>query len=279
MKLTLTSSDLVEFMRLPDEVRSEVVAWQAMLASVSRPIQRSLRTVAQRMGCSVQTATRKYYDWRRNRDWRVLVNRSKVPEERGLAPEFVEYWKGLCQQNGRKYAPAYREFVRQFKAGLPIPGLEPGTSRRILPAGFSYDNLWRHRPTEFETRAARIGRSAAAMFRPKVFTSRVGLRVGQFIVFDDLWHDFKVTALGQRRPGRLLQLHAHDLLSGCQFERGLKMRMEDAESGRSVGLNESEMHFLVAQILARYGFHPEGTTFLVEHGTAAICEELEKLLK
>ena len=275
----IPTNDLATFLQLPAEVRSDIELWIAELAAVTKPIQKSLAQVAARMGVSLQTARRKYDDWRQARSWRALVNKAKVPEERGLSREFIAYWHALCQQNGRKCAPAYREFVRQFKRGDMIPGLDATVSRLKLPPGFGYDNLNKQRPTKFELAAARIGRSAAAEFRPKIFTSRVGLAVGQYIIFDDLWHDFKVMTLGggQKRPMRLLQLHAHDLFSACQFARGIKPRLED-DTGKSVGLNLNEMLFLVANVLAEYGYHPDGCVLMVEHGTAALAEWIEKML-
>ena len=274
------TTDLAEFMGLPDDVRREVQRWVTQLERVTVPVGRSIKRVAKSMGVSVATARRKYDLWRARKDWRALVNRTKVPEARGvIAPEFVEYWKGLCERNGRKCKAAHRQFLREFASGAVIPGLPPGMLRGDYePSGYSYDNLMRYAPTQFELTAARVGRGAAADFRPKLFTTRVGLRVGERYIFDDMWHDFKVVMIHQRRPMRLLQLHAHDLFSGCQFARGLKPRMEDEATGKSVNLRESEMHFLLANVLGEFGYCATGCTLMVEHGTAAIDEGLEKLL-
>lgn len=274
--VTLQQSDMVVFMRLPEEVRQEVECWVAELAAVSRPIQASLAAIAERQGVSLVSARRRYDAWRR-RGWRGLVNRNKSREHAGLPREFIEYWRGLCQANGRKCRPAYREFVRQWRAGEPIPGMPPDASRRFLPRGYTYANLLRFAPTKFELIACRIGRSAAAVYRPKVFTTRAGLAVGEFIVFDDVWHDFEVVMLGQRGPRRLLQLHALDLFSGCQFARGMKPRVKD-EEGKATNLNEEEMLFLVASVLEEYGYRAEGCTLMVEHGTAALSEDVERAL-
>ena len=280
----IPATELAEFLQLPAEMRSEIELWLAELRRVTRPIQRSLAAVAARMGVSLKTARRRYDAWRQGGSadtaWRLLVNRAKVPVAgvRGLDPEFITFWQGLCKQNGRKCAPAYREFVRQFKSGAPIPGVPPACDRRQLPQGFGYDNLMRFEPSKFELTAARQGRAPAAPFRPKIFTTRVGLAVGQRYVFDDFWHDFKVVTLGQRRPMRLLQLHAMDLFSACNIARGLKPRLEDEATGRSVGLKENEMLFLVAHVLTEFGFHPRGCTLMAEHGTAAIREDLERAL-
>ena len=283
MNITINNSDLASFMQLPANVRLEIEHWQSELAKVAKPIQKSLRALAARMGVSTQTARRKYDLWRkaggRADAWRALVNRSKLPEERGaLTDEFLQYWKTLCLENARKCAPAYRKFVREFKAGAPIAGIDPTLSRRTVPRGFSYDNLMRHAPTAFEAAAARIGRAAAADFRPKLVLSRVGLEVGMRKIYDDLWHDFEIGKIGQRTTFRLLQLHAHDLLAACNYARGLKSRVRDELTNKSVGLTENEMLFLLAYDLGEFGYHPKGTVLMVEHGTAAIREPVERLL-
>lgn len=278
MTALIPNNEIAEFMRLPAEVQADIELWIKELEAVSKPIIKSLESVAARMGVSFQTAHRKYTAWKAARHWRALVNKSKVPMDRGLDEEFIQYWQGLCKQYGRKCKPAHRELLRRFKAGEPMPGIAATVDRRTIPAGFSYDNLIRHRPSDFELAAARIGRGTAAEFRPKIFTTRLGMAVGQRIIFDDMWHDFKVVTLGQRKPMRLLQLHAHDLFSACQFARGIKPRMEDEATGKSVGLKENEMLFLVAHVLSEFGFHPDGCALMVEHGTAAIREPLEKIL-
>lgn len=271
--------ELTEFNRLPEDVRAEVDRWQRELREVRKPVLASIHAAANRLGVSWRTVRTKYYAWlRAGRDWRALIDRRALPAERGLSAELIEYWKGLCEDNQRKCRPAWKELVRRWTAGEPIPGLPPGLPRHELPRGLGYDNLMRHRPNDYELRAARIGRTAAGDLRPKVFTTRVGLEPGMRYVFDDMWHDFKVVVLGQRRACRLLQLHAHDLFSGCQFARGLKPRVEDPESGQSVGLTQDEMLFLVCHVLEAIGYHPQGTVLMVEHGTAAIADALEAAL-
>ena len=121
MTSLIPTNEIAEFMRLPDEVRADIELWIGELANVARPIQKSLQGIAARMGVSYQTARRKYDAWREARHWRALLNRSKVPEDRGLDKEFITYWQGLCKQYGRKIKPAHREFIRQFKAGQRIP--------------------------------------------------------------------------------------------------------------------------------------------------------------
>lgn len=269
---------LVEWVRTPESSRLEARQWSEALASLRPPIQRGLERLADQMGVSAATARRRYDAWRKGgRSWADLVDGRKSRQEVALHPDTIEHWRALCAENQRKCKASYRTLLRQFFAGKPIPGLDPGVSRERLPRGWGYHNLMRHRPSDYELRAARIGRGAAAELSPRVFSTRVGMSVGHRYVFDDLWHDFEVAVIGQRKSCRLLQLHALDLFSGCQFARGMKPRVR-TDDGTSVGLTEDEMLLLVAHVLDQWGHHPEGTVLMVEHGTAAVAPWLEELL-
>jgi len=281
---SLATTDLADFLRLPDTVQNEVRNWEKLLATIQPPIMLALRGVATQLGVSYECAREKYYAWRRARKddatsaWRVLINHAKAPARRSLDPLFLEWWCKLCQENSRSHLAAYREFVRRFRRGDDIPGIPHGTNRSKLPRGMTYENLMRHKPTKFETRAARIGRSAAADFRPKVLTDRKGLEVGRRRMWDDMWHDFKVSYVGQRAPRRLIQLHGHDLASACQFIRGMKPMIEDPETGGKLYFKNDEVLFLMAAAYTEFGYHPDGTIEMMEHGTTTVREEIERKL-
>ncbi|MDD5349255.1 MAG: hypothetical protein PHQ12_03495 [Chthoniobacteraceae bacterium] len=275
--------DRAEFSKLPDPCRAEVFRWlrgMAQLESANR-VGAAIERFAASMGLSAKRCRtlRDYY--RHTRDWRVFINRSKYkPVSIKLPAAFIDFWRGLCERNQRKCAPAYRELIREWRAGLDIPGYAelPAPSVGDIPAGWSYQNLCRHKPARGELDAARIGRTAFADSRPLVFTTRVGLRVGQYYLFDDMWHDHKVHIPGQRQARRPLEFHALDLASADKFAWGLTAQMEDLETGKLEHLKEAQMRFLVASILAGTGYSPEGTILVVEHGTAAITAEMEGML-
>ena len=276
-----TSEELTELMRLPVAERERVEQWHRALLGVSRPITQAIERVAGIMDVSFPTARRHYDLWRKaHRDWRVLVDQRVCPRVDPTLPEATVTWfVGLVVENGRKIAPAYRAAVRELRAGNPVPGLPDGWNRRFLPPGWSLDNFRRRaRMSRFEMAAARVGRSAASSFGPHVLTTRVGLNVGQRIQFDDMWHDFKVVRIGSNKPMRLLQLSAFDVFSACQFARGLKPRIEDPDTGKRLNLREDDMLFLLVHVLTDYGYHPDGCTLVVEHGTAAIREDIEQRL-
>lgn len=296
------AEDVEEFARLPLEVREDVMDKLAALEFMAqaKSIRAGAKKVAamhpSRVGWSAHRLQMQFSGYRETRDWRCLINRAKAgPQyyESGgfirLPREFVEHWKALCERNQRKCKPAYRRLLRDWQAwatgdsSRAIPGYDSPPDPAVgsaHPIGWSYGNLMRRVPSKFELRASRIGRTAAADLRPKVFTSRNGLAVGQYYLFDDMWHDFKVNVVGQRSAQRLLQLHSLDLFSGCLFAHGMKPIVENEATGALERLKEAEMVFLVANVLAGTGYRDDdkGTTLIVEHGTAAIREETEQAL-
>jgi hypothetical protein len=289
--------DTGEFCRLPAEVRQDIrrllttferihVAENKITACKVQAI-----TFQGRRGFSPSSLYRKYYAYLSGWNWREIMDKAKagpdywaLAEAVGLSFEFLEYWRQLCQENQRKCRPAWRKLIRQWQAWFAgdrksaiagydrCPGPDPATGR---PRGWEYSNLMRHKPTKFELKAARQGRSAAAEHRPLVFTTRAELRVGQYYVFDDFWHDFKVRVLGQHHAQRLLQFHALDLFSACNFARGYKPVLENEMTGAQERLKEAEMVFLVTHVLETFGYRDSGTVLVVEHGTAAIRADLE----
>lgn len=279
MQLLVPQSEFTDFATLPDAVRAEVRAWMTSLAAVEPPIAAALERVARQMGVSARTARRKY-DLAKEHGWRGLIDRAKAPERRlnGLHPATIEHWQKLVTMNQRAARPAYRALVRSFRAGELIPGVPADAPRDRLPEGWSYANLMRHMPTRFEITALRQGRSAARSVGPLVYTTRRDLFVGSHYVFDDLVHDHFVNVLGTAKTGRPVEFHALDLYSACKFAWGQRVRTESEITGRMEGLREENMRALVAQCLACHGYSERGTVMMVEHGTAAIREDLERLL-
>lgn len=280
MELAIRQSDHAEVASLPEAVRQELRMWIRALATVTPPIQSAMERIARDLGVSPSTARRKY-DTARADGWRGLINRAKAPEKRraGLSQELIEHWQKLVGLNQRAARPAYRMLVRAFHSGEQIPGVPNDCPRDRLPTGWSYANFMRHAPTKFELTALRQGLSAAKPLSPMVYTTRRDLWVGSHYLFDDLVHDHFVNVLDTRQTGRPLEFHALDLASACKFAWGIRIRTENELTGRMEGLREENMRALVAQILAQHGYHADrGTTLIVEHGTAAIREPMERLI-
>ncbi len=298
------NEDLDLLARVPDAARQEALFWARLMARIENlakelGIGAALAAIAKqhthREGFSPQTLRRKWDIWRKSGKILDLVSRARFPAllmDNGpaLPGEFIVFWKGLVLARQRcKVAPAHRELIRQWekwRAGDPmaaIPGYEicpPPTPLYGVPEGWSYRNL--SRPELLPTRGQRIassqGRAAAKDERLQVFTTRKGLYVGQYYMFDDFWHDHKVNVDGERAAMRPLEFHALDLFSACKFAWGMQPMRVNPETGKQLRLKEKEMLWLVTAALLRDGYHPNGTTLIVEHGTAAIREEHEKMI-
>lgn len=276
---SLTHHDAAAMAALPASVRQEVRLWIQRLEAVRPPITEALRAIAKSSGVSFATARRKYDAFSRD-GWRGLVNRSKAQDgAAALAPETIEFWGQLCVENQRKCKPAYRKLVRLFLDGAAIPGVADGTPRTTLPSGWSYENLMRHKPTVFQMKAIRIGKASALSDGPMVYTTRAGMSVGEVYMFDDLVHDHFVNVLDSRKAGRPVEFHCLDLFSACKCHWGIAARTESDLTGRMESLREEHMRFLLASLLSTHGYRPNGgTTLVVEHGTAAIRDDLEQIL-
>lgn len=291
MEQALQTSDFelqAELYGLPTQMREQIQLLESLFRSVelAPSVTAELKAcswkLAGRAGCSVPSLTRKFYAWRNSgRDWRALLNHAKCKsQDEKLPAVFVQYWKGLCEANQRACKPAFRELCRQWMSGCEIPGF--GVRRpdqTDLPRGLSYANLMRHAPTKFELSARRQGRCAAAAYRPLVFSTRAGLQCGQYYMFDDLWHDHKVNFLGVNKAAmRPLELCALDLFSAAKVTWGMIPMLLNDDDGARETIRSRHMRFLLADILGRIGYRGDGTTLMVEKGTAAISGELEKLL-
>lgn len=263
-----------------------------------------LADVARLAGVPVVTARRRY-DALRKEGWRGLVNRSlagpawynrtaaSVPTV-AERPAFLDCWQGIMQryqgrdETGKAAHNALLRRLAAWEAGnaeARIPGYEAPPPREpftSLPAGWSYDNLMRprHRLPAGEAAAARYGRGALTNHRLPVLSTRFGLKVGQVVVFDDQEVDVSTNFLGVARQSFRPQcFDAQDYLSAAQPLHGFKPVLVDEATGKERHLSEQDFRWFVAAYLGRVGYRPDtGTTFLVEHGKAAIRADFEARL-
>lgn len=267
---------------LPEAERNDVRRWATALAEIKPPIVEALRRLAGTLGVSYSCARARYYAWlAAGRNALVLVNRSRVREGKTeLTPEFLTEWHRRFCENQRNARAAHRKLMRDYRAGVPIPGLPAGWNRNgEPPVGWSYSNLMKHQPAPYVATAMRIGRTAAADHRPLVYTTRENLWVGSHYLFDDLWHDQMVNVLDTLQTGRPLEFHALDLYSACKIGWGFRVRTENVDTGKMEGLRGEHMRWLLACVLMEKGYHAyRGTVFGVERGTAAVPVDLEDLV-
>lgn len=280
----MTASELA---LLPDTARRDFKHWRRLiepLLGLERGVTRALKELAAKSGEPLPTIRRKYYAAKKD-GLRALVDRRllgpaawETREDIGLPEPDKQLVKTYCENNQRSSETAIDELLRDWRRGKVFTST-PIDPRTGYPRGWSKRNLYRYAPTKKELKAARIGRTAARSESRLVYTTRAHLQVGQFYMFDDMWHDHEVVHLDQRKRGRPLEFHALDLFSACKFAWGMRVRVPNEETGRMEQLKGGDMRFLLAMVLGSHGYNATtGTTLVVEHGTAAIEEELERLL-
>lgn len=279
---SLFPSDLAT---LPTRAREDFLFWKEQLSpllSMERGISKAISDLAVRSGQSEGTIRKKFYAVKKA-GWPALIDRRlcgpaawNARESRALSVADKALVKTYAERYQRSSQAAIRALRRDYVKGEVVTAT-PLNSESGFPFGWGERNLLRHIPTKYELKNARIGRSAAASERQLVYTTRANLWVGSHYLFDDMWHDHFVNHLDQRKSGRPLEFHALDLYSACKFAWGMRVRTE-REDGTMDGLKESDMRFLLAHVLGNFGYSPSGTTLVVEHGTAAIREDLERFL-
>ncbi|MBI5689276.1 MAG: hypothetical protein HZC55_04205 [Verrucomicrobia bacterium] len=214
------------------------------------------------------------------RRWQDLINRARVPDEAaGLDPAMVLKWHQVFFRKSGRGRAAHRELQRLWRAGDHFPGFPAQGRTKHLPPRLSYANLMRgkYKPTAVVKRVARIGLGAAHDLLPGVLQTRVGMRPGSFLLFDDIWLDLYCSVPKQFGMRRVLQFHAMELLSGDQIGRGMKPEIL-GDDGRMERLKEREMLFLFAHVLGNRGYNPEGCLCVMELGTATVPERIVRLL-
>lgn len=295
--------DRAKYALLPDTCKTSVDRTQKLMARIwnapqpTIEMQRIEDEAGHARGCTAKSLQRIYYRMRASGSWLPMIDctacrgaikchECKYVGKARLPAELIERFRELCERNQRKCRPAWRALIREwqqaYRAKQPFHGYPiappPGESG-VYPDGMSYANMMKFAPTKAQLTAARIGRAAASALMPKVFTTRVGLRVGQFYVFDDLEHDLKVNLLGvNRRAMRPLELAALDLFSGSKFAWGARPCLENELEQKKEKLKAHEMRFLIAAAMCLYGYLPTGTTLLGEHATACIQDDVRRVL-
>ena len=214
-----------------------------------------------------------------------------VGEASSLPDEFVQFWQSLCGKHQRQKArAAYRAlFLEYLVPGRIIPGYgcdwrgiwsreHPHLSVPAVcpyspvgqhPEGWSYRNLLLHKPDKDVWAGAAYGAQAMRSLLPSIPHTRVGLEFGSLFVVDDVWHDHKVTFLGEKNAERPLELAMMECLTGRITSWGLTPVRRREDDSR-IMLKESYMRYLLVDMLCRVGVSPRGVTILAEHGTAAI---------
>lgn len=249
-----------------------------------------LKQTAITLGTTNGALKDKFYAWKTTGDWKVLADKRtalalrETTTARTREPRFITWLLTLVESYQRKNAPAFREARRRWKKrdGI-IPGYEDWPNWPALPDGWSSRNLAdivKRETNKAAMRSIRVGTSSKTNpFLPHVHTTRVGLWQGAVIQLDDMWHNNLVTVRVGNKPrlARVLELAAVDLFSAHRFHWGCKPRLRRLD-GTMENLGGRDARLFLAGLFHRFGRCPRGMSFMVEHATMSIPEEIERIL-
>ena len=134
---------------LPYPIKTDVLRWISAFKKLEDTprITDAFGRVATEMGMSIGTLKRKYYAYRKTRQWQSLINRAKYPVVPGnLTYPFIRFWNGMCIINNGNAKIAHKQLLAIWKQGENIPGYRISPNDDLdkgYPTGWSYGNLSR----------------------------------------------------------------------------------------------------------------------------------------
>ena len=280
------------------KARVDAVDWKDIVLEIaSAPKDQRVRLmvqIANQTGRGFGTIRNKFYDYEKLGE-SALIDRRRMKQMTAVNP-WLECYMTYVENDLNTSANGYRQMMDDFRSGKPMIGTI-GTWQEVwarekgypipaecpldwTPHGATYANLQmiaKSNPNYFFNIATnRRGRKAASKFLLPVLTSRVGLPVGAKVEYDDVWHNTDIM-LGAKvcQP---LEFAGYDVASGYKCSSIIKPRFERADGVRD-NLKEQQFRFLFAYDHIVRGFHKGGIEDIVEHGTTAIREKVEKQVK
>ena len=253
----------------------------------------TVAALARRFGVSVPTARRRW-DAYLKRGPEGLVRRNRLPRA-AARPAWDAAFRRYAEDDLNTSANAWRRMMADFRRGKALEGV--GTWRdcwaadhpfeavpdicpaSYVPRGASLQNLARAARLDpdhlFQIAVSRRGRKAAQPFLLPVLKTRLGLPVGAMTEYDDVWHNTDVLVPGQARAVQPLEFAGYDVASGFKRSSLMKPRLVRADGTRD-NLKEQQFRFLFAHDHIAVGFHKDGITDIVEHGTTAIRDNVRR---
>jgi hypothetical protein len=298
--IRIPENDLDCFSNLKAEIRHEIVMWQEVFKFIAehRSENAGIKAAAKRWklvkGFSYGTIRRKFYEFKKE-GWTSLINGSKTTRPT-TANNLLPIFKDYALSNQRSSKEGWRRMMLEFARGEYFPDV--GDWRMVwseqkpespvptefphgwIPHGWKYENLMRKADlTDYDVTLRRKGRAAAREFLLPVLSTRVGTEVGEFYMFDDVWHDCSINAIGvNRKAQREIEFCCIDVLSGHKIAYGMQPRIYDPETGKRNNVAGGRMLELMAFVLCYRGYRPAGTKMIIEHGTASLPPEKQKLI-
>ena len=234
--------------------------------------------------------------------WRALIPAHALRVAEGAADcisskgAFIRYWQKLVTDNQRVTSEAYRDLFtrlrlnasipdygtwrdiwRAERPGRPIPEDCPYLAHDFVPAGWSLANLSRHKGRPYTLVATRVGTMAAANLLPQVIKTRVGLKRGQIVQIDDMWHDVKVV-YDRTSAERVVEFSMVDVATGCLSAWVYKPIRKRDNGTKETLPAKILMAYLVTHWLVEQGYCPDGALICGEHGTSVLDDRLAKAI-
>ena len=255
--------------------------------------------IAAQEGTSAKTLQRLFKLWRDSgEDDLVLADKRKLAKATP-GSKFYRDFVTYCERDRNTDQGGYDAMMRDFRAGetfsfgtwrdiyrhdfpsSPVPATCP---INWTPRGMTYSNLERirlHDPTRQMSLAwNRQGQFAALGSTLPVVRSRVGLPVGALYQADDVWPNIDVFAPGQTGTFQPLEFALYDVSSAFKVVSAMKPRLlvRDPKTGKEVrdNLKEIQFRFALQYLVGCKGFHKDGATFILERGTTAIRENVQR---
>lgn len=237
--------------------------------------------------------------------WRSLVKGYKAPSKQ--PKEFIEFLKGLIEQNGRSVAAAIAKLRDEiWPSGAEIPGYGswmtffrathpqldvPERFPAIWPQGWHPDNLRKYGPSRAERKIFGEGIASAHGNLPVIRRDPSKLRPMEWIVIDDFQLDVMCVFAGDPERGLKAQTaYVGGLLAMCVGTRKKLARlfgpMVDREEKQKDGTVKTvrssvraiDVQALLYTIFRDHGLPDYDVTIICENRSASIAPELELML-
>lgn len=296
----------VSLSMIPQGELHRALAWERIMKEFDTLSNRkyAVEEYAAKIGKSAGRFYGFFYAWKKH-GLKALLKKTTLRKLQPKRPaEFTEWFRGLLQEINTDSVPAgRRRMMERWAGGEKIPGLgtwRDGWAKRfpelefpsdgpvwprtvddlecLLPPGYGARSLLRDKQEKYDLVASRQGTFAAKRYGPQVFTTRVGLKAGQVLMCDDVWHNVKCNWLGSSKALRPIELCMMDALTGHKVAWGMRPRIWNDETRSHEIIKEHEFRYLLAYAFCEsVGYRPDGTILWLERGTAAVDEDLERI--
>jgi hypothetical protein len=298
-RYAIPEGDMAEFSRLAGKEQERV---KLLLTIFAKMEEGGVSTMSETLGFQLRNLRgfgasnlrTLFYAWKTN-GWQAVVRGYNNGHDK-LPHLFVEYFRALCECNGRSMKQAMGKLYRAWASGESIPGygtwhnwfLTEYPDREFpaicpgIPKGWGKSNLYSLQPSKGQRALATKGFAAAKSHLLSIVRDPGKLLPLQLVVIDDFeidqmcfYHD---PITGTRGICRMAGIAAMDVATRRIIGLILKPRVTD-DSGKMRAITRAEVRWLLFQVLKDHGVPKHGMTIMAENAAAAVTTELELTFK